>query len=58
MNERRELNMQMRIAVEKEDFEKAAELRDKIKALEVKGKESKPQKKAQNEKQDGTQIRD
>ena len=34
MTKRRELNMQMRAAVEKEDFEKAAELRDKIKELE------------------------
>ena len=34
MSKRRELNMQMRAAVEKEDFEKAAELRDKIKELE------------------------
>ena len=33
MTERRELNMQMRDAIEKEDFEKAAEIRDKIKAL-------------------------
>jgi len=37
MNERRELNMQMRIAVENEEFEKAAELRDKIKSLESRG---------------------
>ena len=35
MTERRELNMQMRVAIESEDFEKAAELRDKIKQLEV-----------------------
>ena len=34
MSKRRELNMQMRAAVEKEEFEKAAELRDKIKELE------------------------
>jgi len=34
MSRRRELNMQMRSAVEKEEFEKAAELRDKIKELE------------------------
>jgi excinuclease UvrABC helicase subunit UvrB len=34
MRERRELNMQMRVAVENEEFEKAAELRDKIKELE------------------------
>ena len=33
MTKRRELNMQMRKAVENEDFEKAAELRDKIKEL-------------------------
>jgi len=33
MAERRELNMQMRIAIENEEFEKAAEIRDKIKAL-------------------------
>ena len=33
MTERRELNMQMRIAIENEEFEKAAEIRDKIKAL-------------------------
>jgi len=33
-NLRRELNAQMRAAVEKEEFEKAAELRDKIKELE------------------------
>ena len=33
MKELRELNMQMRIAVENEEFEKAAELRDKIKEL-------------------------
>jgi len=36
MSERRELNMQMRAAIENEEFEKAAELRDKIKALETK----------------------
>ena len=35
MTERRELNMQMRIAIENEEFEKAAEIRDKIKALGV-----------------------
>jgi len=35
MSKRRELNMQMRIAVENEEFEKAAELRDKIKELEA-----------------------
>jgi len=35
MKQRRELNAQMRAAVEKEEFEKAAELRDKIKALET-----------------------
>ena len=35
MIKRRELNMQMRAAVEKEDFETAAKLRDKIKELEA-----------------------
>ena len=35
MKMRRELNAQMRDAVEKEEFEKAAELRDKIKELEL-----------------------
>jgi len=35
MKMRRELNAQMRDAVEKEEFEKAAELRDKIKELEM-----------------------
>jgi len=35
MSRRRELNMQMRAAIEKEDFEKAAELRDKIRELEA-----------------------
>jgi len=35
MIKRRELNMQMRAAVEKEDFETAAVLRDKIKELEA-----------------------
>jgi protein arginine kinase activator len=35
MSKRRVLNMQMRAAVEVEDFEKAAELRDKIKELET-----------------------
>jgi len=35
MSRRRELNMQMRAAVEKEDFEKAAQLRDMIKELET-----------------------
>ena len=35
MIKRRELNMQMRAAVEKEDFETAAKLRDKIKELET-----------------------
>ena len=34
MKLRRELNAQMRAAVEKEEFEKAAELRDKIKEIE------------------------
>jgi len=34
MNQRRELNAQMRAAVEKEEFEKAAELRDRIRELE------------------------
>ena len=33
MKQRRELNVQMRIAVENEDFEKAAEIRDKLKEL-------------------------
>ena len=37
MSKRRELNIQMRAAVEKEEFEKAAELRDKIKELEAQG---------------------
>jgi len=36
MSLRRELNKQMRVAVENEEFEKAAELRDKIKELETK----------------------
>jgi protein-arginine kinase activator protein McsA len=31
--ERRKLNMEMRAAVEMEDFEKAAELRDRIREL-------------------------
>jgi len=35
MKMRRELNAQMRAAVEKEEFETAAELRDKIKELEA-----------------------
>ena len=35
MSKRRELNAMMRAAVEKEDFEKAAELRDQIKDLEA-----------------------
>jgi len=35
LSKRRELNMQMRAAVEKEDFEKAAQLRDEIKELEA-----------------------
>jgi len=35
MSKRRELNAQMRIAVENEEFEKAAVLRDKIKELET-----------------------
>jgi len=35
MSKRRELNALMRAAVEKEDFEKAAELRDQIKAIEA-----------------------
>jgi protein arginine kinase activator len=35
MSKRRELNMQMRAAVEREEFEKAAELRDQIKELEA-----------------------
>ena len=37
MKIRRELNAQMRTAVANEEFEKAAELRDKIKALEITG---------------------
>ena len=37
INLRRELNAQMRAAVEKEEFEKAAELRDMIKELEKNG---------------------
>jgi len=37
MRQRRELNAQMQEAVAKEEFEKAAELRDKIKALESAG---------------------
>lgn len=37
MSKIRELNVQMRAAVEKEDFEKAAELRDQIKELKVQG---------------------
>jgi len=35
MSKLRELNMQMRTAVEKEEFERAAELRDEIKALKA-----------------------
>ena len=38
MSKRRELNAMMRAAVEKEDFEKAAELRDQIKELEAQAK--------------------
>jgi len=34
MRERRELKMQMNIAIESENFEKAAELRDRLKELE------------------------
>ena len=34
LKERRELNMQMRTAVENEEFEKAAELRDRLKDLQ------------------------
>jgi protein-arginine kinase activator protein McsA len=34
MRKRRELYMQMHLAVDNEDYEKAAELRDMIKALE------------------------
>ena len=41
MKQRRELNALMRIAVANEEFEKAAELRDKIKALESAGAEQK-----------------
>ena len=33
MAERRELNMQLRMAIENEEFEKAAQLRDRIKEL-------------------------
>ena len=43
MNLRRELNAQMRAAVEKEEFEKAAELRDRIKELEKTGIPGKPE---------------
>ena len=35
MKAMRELNAQMRVAIENEEFERAAELRDKIKALET-----------------------
>jgi len=35
LKERRELNMQMRIAAQNEEFEKAAEIRDKLKALDL-----------------------
>jgi len=35
MSRKRELNMQMRAAIEKEDFEQAAKLRDKIRELGV-----------------------
>jgi len=41
MKQRRELNAQMHTAVANEEFEKAAELRDKIKALESAGTEQK-----------------
>jgi len=44
MSKRRELNMQMRAAIESEEFEKAALLRDKIKELEAAGLHSKPDK--------------
>jgi len=37
MKMRRELNAQMRVAVANEEFEKAAELRDKIRAMEANG---------------------
>jgi len=36
MTERRELNMQLQTAIQKEEYEKAAELRDKIKSLNEK----------------------
>ena len=39
MSQRRQLNAQMRVAVANEEFEKAAELRDKIRALESAGAE-------------------
>jgi len=39
MSKRRELNMQMQVAVENEEFEKAAELRDKIRELEAGGEQ-------------------
>jgi len=39
MRERRELKMQMNIAIESENFEKAAELRDRLKELERVGAE-------------------
>ena len=37
MKARRELNAQMRLAVDNEDFEKAAQIRDKIKEIEAGG---------------------
>ena len=54
MSLRRQLNAEMREAVEKEEFEKAAELRDKIKALESAGAEQKSslQEAERNEKCD------
>jgi len=58
MSKRRQLNAEMREAVEKEEFEKAAELRDKIKALESAGAEQKSslQEAERNEKCDSETI--
>ena len=39
MSARRELNARMRLAIENEEFEKAAEIRDKLKALEAERRE-------------------
>ena len=54
MSKRRQLNAEMREAVAKEEFEKAAQLRDKIKALESAGAEQKSssQEAERNEKCD------